>query len=139
MGEVEMTKQLEMDLALPIKTISPKLIPERLWLEWAASEWSAFHGGQQMTIRWARDIALIRPLLRQHGDKEIKARWGAFIRTMDEYFARKGWDIPSFSACIDRYCGSRDLVPIVRRRQLLEAEENDRDPITGVNLRFRYR
>jgi hypothetical protein len=92
-----------------------------------------------MTVRWARDVALVRPLLRLHGAEELRRRWKAFIATMDEYFARRGWDVPSFSAAIDRYRGDVDRVPLVRRRRLLEAEANDRDPLTGACLRDRGR
>jgi hypothetical protein len=112
--------------------------PEQAWLDWAAAEWEAFHQAP-MTVRWARDLALIRPILRLHGPEELKRRWAAFVATMDEYFARRGWDIPSFSVSIDRYRGGVDRVPLVRRRQLLEAEANDRDPLTGVSLRARNR
>jgi hypothetical protein len=115
-----------------------KRTPEQAWLAWAASEWTRFQGAP-MTVRWARDLTLVRPLLRLHGEQELKLRWNGYLATMDEYFARRGWDVPSFSAAIDRYRGSTDLVPIVRRRQLLEADANDRDPLTGVSLRYRGR
>jgi hypothetical protein len=92
-----------------------------------------------MTVRWARDLAIIRPLLQIHGEEELKCRWKAYLGTMDEYFARRGWDVPSFSAAIDRYRGERDIVPLVRRRQLLEEEASCRDPLTGVDLRLTRR
>jgi hypothetical protein len=135
-----MPNQLTLPLAeLPdSKATAPKRTPEQAWLDWAAAEWAAFHRAK-MTVRWARDVALIRPLLRLHGDDELKRRWHAFVTTMDEYFARRGWDVPSFSVAIDRYCGGLDRVPIVRRRQLMAAEENDRDPLTGASLRYRGR
>jgi hypothetical protein len=129
-------------LILPIPEIadSPdsretKRTPEHAWLAWAASQWASFHGSP-MTVRWARDIALIRPLLRLHGEKELKSRWVAFVTTMDEYFARRGWDIPSFSRAIDRYVGLEDRVPQTRRRQLLQEEASCRDPLTGIDLRL---
>jgi len=87
-----------------------------------------------MTVRWARDLALIRPLLRHHGEDELKARWRGFIRTMDEYLARRGRDVPSFSAAIDRYAAQNDRAEWVRRWKLRQADE--RDPLTGVALRF---
>jgi len=116
----------------------PKRSPEQEWLTWAAEEWAAFQGAK-MTVRWARDVTIIRPLLSLHGDEELKRRWKGFVRTMDEYFARRGWDIPSFSTAVDRYRGDVDIVPIVRRRQLIQAEVNDRDPLTGASLRYRGR
>jgi len=131
-------------LSLPLPDISqdyPKLrnkTPEQVWLLWASSEWMRLHR-VKMTLRWPRDLALVRPLLRLHGELELKLRWNAYIATPDEYFARRGWDIPSFSSAIDRFHGSHDLVPIARRRQLIQALENDRDPLTGVSLRYRYR
>ena len=69
--------------------------------------------------------------------RRLKKRWRAYVRTMDEHFARRGWSIPCFVTAIDRYDGERDLAPIVRHRQLIEAEENDRDPISGVDLSLR--
>jgi hypothetical protein len=115
-----------------------KRTPEQEWLAWAAEEWAAAQGAN-MTVRWARDVTLIRPLLGLHGEEELKRRWKGFVRTMDEYFARRGWDIPSFSTAVDRYRGDVDIVPIVRRRQLIQAEVNDRDPLTGASLRYRGR
>jgi hypothetical protein len=92
-----------------------------------------------MTVRWARDLTLVRPLLRLHGDEELKRRWQAYIATMDEYLARRGWDIPSFSAAVDRFRGGRDLVPLVRILRLREEERSCRDPLTGVDLRLNSR
>ena len=116
----------------------PKRTTEQAWLDWAAAEWARCHQAA-MTVRWARDIALIKPLLRLHGEDELKRRWKGFLATADEYFARRGWDVPSFSAAIDRYRGEVDLVPLVRRRQirdrLRDEEIASRDPLTGVDLR----
>jgi hypothetical protein len=133
-----MPRQLDLGLDLPPEKPGRARTPEQQWLTWAASEWTRFNGAT-MTVRWARDLALVRPLLKLHGDRELRLRWNAYLATMDEYFARRGWDVPSFSAAIDRYRGSTDLVPIVRRRRLLEAEENDRDPLTGAGLQHRNR
>jgi hypothetical protein len=117
------------------ETKTPKRTPEQQWLAWAAMEWAQAHQSR-MTVRWARDLALIRPLLRLHGEEELKRRWVAFLTTMDQYFARRGWDIPSFSVAIDRYLGNRDRVPLVRLRQLHEEEASCRDPLTGIDLRL---
>lgn len=135
-----MAKQLTLPMdALPApKAKPPKCTPEQAWLAWAAAEWAAFHRAP-MTIRWARDVTLIRPLLHLHGEDELKLRWQAFISTMDEYFARRGWDVPCFCAAIDRYLGKTDRVPLVRQRQiserLLDEERASRDPLTGVDRR----
>ena len=121
-----------------LKAPERKRTPEQAWLAWAAEVWAACHQAK-MTIRWARDLALIRPLLQLHGDEELKRRWTAYVTTMDEYFARRGWDVPSFSAAIDRYRGGQDRVPLARRQQLLEEEASCRDPLTGVDLRLNRR
>jgi hypothetical protein len=107
----------------------PKQRPEHRWLEWAAQEWQEIHG-TPMTVRWPRDLALIRPMLRLHGEDELKARWRAHVRATDEYLARKGWNVPSFSESIDRYLGDRDRVELVRRWN--EHQRNRRDPLTGI-------
>jgi hypothetical protein len=135
-----MAKQLTLTLSdLPApKAKDRKRTPEQAWLAWAAEAWAAFHQAK-MTVRWARDLVLVRPLLQLHGEEELKRRWKAYVATMDEYFARRGWDVPSFSAAIDRYRGECDLVPIVRRRQLLEEEASCRDRLTGVDLRLNRR
>jgi len=120
-----MARQLSLLLSSPPPS-RPTQTTEQRWLAWAATEWGLIHG-RPMTIRWPRDLALIRPLLRQHGEDEIKARWRAHVRTTDEYLARKGWNVPSFSESVDRYLGDRDRVDLVHlwnRRQ--------RDPLTGV-------
>jgi hypothetical protein len=115
---------------------------EQAWLDWASAEWAAYHRAP-MTVRWARDLALIKPLLRLHGEEELKLRWRGFLSTMDEYFARRGWDVPSFSTAIDRYRGELDLVPLVRRRhiraRLQDEEIASRDPLTGADLRTNRR
>ena len=99
-----MAKQLTLTLSdLPApKAKDRKRTPEQAWLAWAAEAWAAFHQAK-MTVRWARDLVLVRPLLQLHGEEELKRRWKAYVATMDEYFARRGWDVPSFSAAIDRY------------------------------------
>jgi hypothetical protein len=134
-----MPKQLELNIDISSESpiVNSKSSPERQWLLWAAQVWHELNGGaqQKMTVRWARDLALIRPLLRLHGEQELKLRWQAYVTTVDEYFARRGWDVPSFSFAIDRYRGNIDLAPIIRRRQLILAEANDRDPLTGASLR----
>jgi hypothetical protein len=135
-----MSKQIPLRLALLPKPEpkTSKRTPEQAWLAWAAAQWADFHGAP-MTVRWARDLALLRPLLRLHGDEELKRRWQAFLATMDEYFARRGWDVPSFAAAVDRYLGHQDRVPVTRRRQLLQEEASSRDPLTGVDLRLNRR
>ena len=136
-----MAKQLTLPLAdLPASKArgERKRTPEQAWLIWAAEEWAAFHGSK-MTVRWARDLALIHPLLQLHGEEELRRRWKAYMTTMDEYFARRGWDVPTFSMAIDRYRGDWDRVPVVRFRQLREEEASCRDPLTGVDLRLHRR
>jgi hypothetical protein len=109
-----MTRQLGLDLDPPLETPSSKRSEEQCFLEWASGEWGRVHE-RIMTVRWARDLAIVRPLLRLHGADELKARWLGFIRTMDEYFARRGWDIPTFCANVDRYWGQEDRVVLVQR------------------------
>ena len=110
----------------------PTRAPDQLWLEWAAAEWREVHLAE-MTVRWARDVALIKPLLRQHGDDEIKARWRAHVRTADEYLARKGWNVPSFVESIDRYLGDRDRVAMLRTWN--ERQPRPRDPLARLKLK----
>jgi hypothetical protein len=83
-----------------------------------------------MSLRWQRDVVLLRPLLHQLGEEELRARWRAYVRTMDEYLARKGWNVPTFAQCIDRYVGEEDRAELVRRWNLRHRQE--RDPLTGV-------
>jgi len=101
----------------------------RRWLQHAARTWCEVHG-REMTVRWARDVTLIKPLLRQHGPAELAARWCAYVQTMDPYLARRGWDVPTFSACIDRFDGEVDWAEQIGLRNLRPI----RDPITGVVL-----
>jgi hypothetical protein len=124
-----MPKQLR--LKLPVTT-ERMTSTERQWLLWAAAEWKVAHG-QNLTIRWPRDIALIKPLLHLHGEEELKSRWRAYVRTIDEYLARKGWNVPGFSESIDRYEGDVDRVEQVRDFNRRQRER--RDPLTGVRLR----
>ncbi len=83
-----------------------------------------------MTVRWPRDLALIKPLLQLHGEEELRARWQAHLRTMDEHLARRGWNIPSFSDSVDRYSGDRDRVELVRNWN--HRQPKSRDPFTGA-------
>jgi hypothetical protein len=101
----------------------------RRWLQQAARAWGEVHQ-REMTVRWARDVALIKPLLRQHGPAELCARWCAYVRTMDPYLARRGWDVPTFSVCIDRFDGVVDCAEQVGLRALRPV----RDPVTGAIL-----
>ena len=105
----------------------------RAWLERAAQAWSEVHG-RPMTVRWARDAALIAPLLRLHGPDELARRWCAYIETLDPFLARRGWDVPTFASCVDRYAGDRDRAEEVALRALRPI----RDPITGAILGHRH-
>ena len=126
-----MAEQLDL---LPRPDPSPKKrSTDQQWLDWAAGDWEQFHG-RKPTIRWARDLALIKPLLRLHGEEELKLRWSAFVRTMDEYLARRGWNVPCFAECVDRFDSHRDRAELVRR--WLQHQANRRDPLTGISLRF---
>ncbi len=122
-----MAKQLELRLDVPANAPRTQT-PEQRWLEWAAREWRNIHGGP-MTLRWHRDLALIKPLLQLHGETELTARWRAHVRTMDEFLARRGWNVPSFASCIDRYLGDQDRADLVRRWN-----QRRRDPLTGIKL-----
>ncbi len=126
------SKQLALCMELPPVPQADGKTDPRKWLQWAAREWGEFHQ-RQMTVRWARDVALIRPLLRQHGTQELAARWSAYVQTPDEYLARRGWDVPSFSTSIDRYAGRADCVEAVRAWNLHRAPA--RHPLTGAVLR----
>ncbi len=119
--------QLELGMDLPAHPAPVADTDPRRWLKWAAMEWRTFHQ-REMTVRWARDLSLIKPLLRQHGADELSARWRAYVQTMDEYIARRGWDVPTFSTSIDRYAGDTDCAEIVRQWNLRPG----RDPLTGV-------
>lgn len=126
-----MPRQLELNLGLPPEKPGPARSREQQWLDWAAAEWADYRH-RKMTVRWARDLALIKPLLALHGDEELKARWRAHIRTTDEYIARKGWNVPSFSESIDRYVGERDLAAAAHALNLRKRDEERYDPVTGV-------
>ena len=105
--------QIEFDFGVD-STPPPKNSCERTWLASAAAVWAEVHQ-RKMTIRWARDVSIMRPLLRQHGADELKDRWWAYVRTMNTYFAKRGWDIPTFAANVDRYWGKDDRVALVLR------------------------
>jgi hypothetical protein len=101
----------------------------RRWLQQAAQLWSQVHQ-RPMTVRWARDLALLKPLLALHGWDELAARWRAYITTADPFLATRGWDVPTFSRCIDRYLGHRDRAADIALRNLRPI----RDPLTGAVL-----
>jgi len=123
--------QQELILNCPSTSTPPPSKPgrerssEQQWLDWAANEWCQYRN-RPMTVRWARDLALIKPLLRLHGEDELKARWRAHVRSMDEYIARKGWNIPSFSESVDRYAGDRDVAEAVRDLNLRRRAQRSR-------------
>jgi len=128
--------QKQLDLLPDIFSSKPaRSADARTWLLRAAATWSDFHR-RPMTVKWARDVTLVRPLLRQHGEHELLARWGAYVRAPDEYLARRGWDVPGFSRSIDRFKGNTDVAENVRRwLRLREIDEaNARDPLTGAPL-----
>ncbi len=117
-------------LDAPAAVAAPEALSDpRRWLREAARAWGEVHG-REMTVRWARDVALIKPLLRQHGVEELAARWCTYVQTMDPYLARRGWDVPTFSACIDRFDGEVDCAQQVGLRNLHPI----RDPVTGAVL-----
>lgn len=124
-------EQLDLPIDVPPATVPDTLDPRR-WLEHAARTWSEVHD-RQMTVRWARDLAIIKPLLRLHGSDELAARWRAYIATEDPFLARRGWDVPTFSTCIDRYAGDIDRAMSIGLRNLRPI----RDPLTGAILGHR--
>jgi hypothetical protein len=119
------------DRQLDLLATSDAALPPtaRAWLERAAHAWTAVHD-RPMTAHWPRDAALIAPLLRLHGPDELAARWCACIETLDPFLARKGWDVPTFAFCVDRYAGDHDRAEKVGLRALRPI----RNPITGAIL-----
>jgi len=107
---------------------APEVVHDaRRWLQHAARAWCEVHG-REMTVRWARDVALIKPLLRQHGWNDLARRWCSYVQTLEPRLARRGWDVPSFSACIDRFDGAVDRAEQVALRNARAV----RDPLTGA-------
>jgi len=119
-ASTENTGQQPHQLPLPIHVSPAALTAEpdpRRWLQQAALAWTELNG-PKMTVRWARDVAIIKPLLRLHGWDELTARWKAYINTDDLFFATRGWNIPTFSTCVDRFAGGKDRAAYIAMQQM---------------------